>query len=116
MVDLLESGAVGRSGAHARDLVTDRLVGSDRAVVWVPGDDIAQVLVARFGLLPTARGNLTVRVADVDGLHSVGSGGGDAFRMIVAADLLDLADARSRRAGDALMRRCLSEAGGKVAG
>jgi|GEM_PF-696227 excisionase family DNA binding protein len=116
VVDLLDSGVVGRSGVHARDLATDRLVGSERVIVWVPDDEHLRDVVARFDLLPTSRGNLTIKVAGVHGLGSVGTGRGDAFRLIVAADLLDLADARSRQAGGALVRRCLSEVGGRVVG
>jgi excisionase family DNA binding protein len=110
---LLESGAVGRSGTHARNLVTDLFAGSENAVVWVLDEARLRDAVDRFGLLPTARGNLTVRVAGVDGLGAVGAGGGDAFRLIVAADLLELGDARSRRAGEALLLHCLSPDAGR---
>jgi excisionase family DNA binding protein len=115
MDGLLGFEAVRRSGTHARNLVTDLFAGSEDVVMWVLDEADLRDVVSRFGLLPSNRGNLTVRVARVDGLGAVGAGGGDAFRLIVAADLLDLGGARSRRAGEALLHRCLLEARDRVA-
>lgn len=57
--------------------------------------------------------DVVIRVADVPGLPAVGTGAGDAYRLIVSADLLDSTDARIRSAGEALLRRvlCCASAG-----
>jgi len=105
---LLSSAGVARSGTVATNLVTDRQVGDAGVAVWLATRDQRDHLIKTFGLLASSSGNVTVRTADVAGLDQVGTGV-DAYRMIVAGDLLDSTDARGRHAGAELLVSALSE-------
>ncbi len=107
---LLDDVRVARSGVAARDLVTDAVGGRADVRVWVPSTAVRDEVARRYGLLSSDVGNVTLSVADVDGLVALGAGG-DAYRLIVGADLLELADARSRHAGAAVVRATLAGTG-----
>ena len=97
-----------RSGESSTGLTTDPFVATTQSI-WVCGrDDLASVR-QHYGLLPSDTGNLTVRTVEVAGLSSLGTGDGNAFRLIVAADLLESGDARSRYAGTELLAAVLGE-------
>jgi excisionase family DNA binding protein len=97
-----------QSGASATNLVTDRQITTTSLDLWCLSTADRDAIRTTYGLLPTARGNVRLQVADVSGLTQLGTGG-NAFRLIVAADLLDAEDARSRSAGRALLDATLAE-------
>ena len=86
-------------GASASNGVGERLVAADTAELWVSGDDELAASVNRHGLLASRTGNVVVRCASVSGLTRLTSDGQNAYRLIVAADLLDSKDSRARSAG-----------------
>jgi excisionase family DNA binding protein len=106
---LLSDERVARSGVTATNVVRDAQVSGDEAELWVQTDAELSSLRTSLGLLPSTAGNLTIRSAHVTGLTSLGSGDGNAFRLIVAADLLNGRDARARYAGQELLETALGE-------
>jgi excisionase family DNA binding protein len=105
---LLSSKVIARSGVSARNLASDRQVAADMAAVWqAQRADLAEV-ITRYAMLPSDQGNVVVRIADVEGMAATGVSG-DAYRLIVAADLLDAGDARQKRAGRQLLHAALGE-------
>jgi excisionase family DNA binding protein len=110
---LLRSPGVARSGVSARGLVTDRQISADTAAGWLAHADDLVELTRRFAMLPSDQGNVLLRVADVDGMNSASATTAgkdrDAYRLIVAADLLESSDARTSRAGRALLHGALDE-------
>lgn len=119
---LLSGGSVTtRSGASAHNLVTDRQLAAPIAQVWLAHHRDLPVVEIEYGMLASPAGNVMVRIAEVEGQTSTGPGG-DTYRLIVAADLLDSGDARERRAGRELLRAALLDrrwahtTGGRLAG
>jgi hypothetical protein len=96
------------SGSTATNLASDRQIAASRVQLWCLTSADRDEVVAAYGLLATAQGNTELRVADVQGLNQLGVEG-NAFRLIVAADLLDGEDARARSAGRALLEATLRE-------
>jgi excisionase family DNA binding protein len=99
-----------RTGQSATNLVGDKLVGPSGADVWVAGEAELAVVSEEFGLLRSSGGgNVTIRVPGASGLPVLGVGDGNAFRLVVAADLLAAPDPRVRRAGHELLAATLGE-------
>ncbi len=92
-------GGVSALNEHGVDLIV-----SDEAEIYVRASKVAD-LVDRYALDPHAdRPNLVVRVVD-DGVWLFGEGEKVASWSVVAVDLLDANDERSRRAGLELIER-----------
>ena len=96
------------SGASATNLASDRQIEASRVQLWCLTTAERDQVVAAYGLLASAQGNTEVRVAEVPGLTKLGVEG-NAFRLVVAADLLDGEDARARSAGRTLLEATLRE-------
>ena len=109
MQALLADARAMRSGVTATNGVGDTQVSAEQAEVWVKDDGDLSSLRASLGLLPTNDGNIMVRTAEVTGLTHLGAGDGNAFRLIVAADLLSGRDSRARYAGQELLEATLAE-------
>lgn len=119
---LLSGGSVTtRSGASTHNLVTERQLAASVTQVWLAQRRDLPALEIEYRMLASPAGNVLVRIAEVEGQASTGAGG-DTYRLIVAADLLDSGDARERRAGRELLRAALVErrwahtTGGRPAG
>ncbi len=106
---LLANKNVARTGISATNLIGEAQMTADQAEIWVADSAAIRVLRADFGLLPSESGNVTIRVADVPELRGLGTGDGNAFRLIVAADLINGRDARARYAGGELLAATLAE-------
>ena len=106
---LLVDPRVARTGTSAVAVGSDPRVGSGPAAVWVRTADDLTALGQAYGLLPAESGNVTVSVAGAPQVPWLGGPGGDVFRLVVAADLLSVADARSRRTGRELLSAALIE-------
>lgn len=78
------------------------LVAPDELDVYVGGDRF-RLLARKYSFQPSRRPNLVLRV--VEGRWPFPKGAGLAPRAIVAADLLESSDARTHRAGRALVAR-----------
>lgn len=99
-----EETAVVRSGVSAVNEHEVDLIASDEAEVYVRASEVAE-LVDRYALEPDAdRSNLVVRVVD-DDVWPFEDDASVAPWPVVAVDLLDAADERSRRAGLQLIER-----------
>lgn len=96
------------TGASATNLSSDRRIGSSNVQLWCRSTADRDAVVAAYGLLPTTLGNVELRVAEVPGLSALGENG-NAWRVIVAVDLLGNSDARSRSAGRMLLEAALTE-------
>ncbi len=107
--NLLADGRAVRTGVSATNLVGDPILSAPGADVWVSSDLDQRRLRADHGLLPSTSGNVTIRVAEIDGLRVLGCADGNAFRLMVAADLLDAPDTRTRYAGAELLGTAISE-------
>lgn len=107
---VLTDRATVRSGRSASNLVTDPLVGPVGAVVWVPTLDDAERLRLGLGLLRTAPGNLTLSVPPAIEMPALGADGENAFRLVVAGDLLSDNEPRATSAGTALLRVLVADA------
>jgi excisionase family DNA binding protein len=105
---LLSSKAVTRSGVSARSLVADRQIDNETAALWLATGANLDTTVAQFGMLQSADGNVTMRIADVEGMSRTGQDD-DTYRLVIAADLLDSPDARGRRSGAHLLNAVLAE-------
>ena len=93
-----------RSGVSALDEHDADLIVSDQAEIYVRASKVAG-LVNRYALEPDAdRPNLVVRVVD-DSVWPFDEGKDVAPWPVVAVDLLDADDERSRRAGRELIER-----------
>lgn len=101
--DLLEHPVTVRTGRSASNFVTDPLVGVVGASVWVLTAGTVIELRKSLGLLPSANGNITIAVPSVPNLPQLGGDGENAFRLIVATDLLREDDSRAQAAGKALL-------------
>ncbi|WP_312977296.1 helix-turn-helix domain-containing protein [Corynebacterium sp.] len=108
---LLTDCRVVRTGISAVESYRLGLGTGGDADVYVSSEDLGQ-LVRGYVLLPTGRGNLTVRVDDGD-LHRAATRTIDgrlvAPRMIAGADLADDTDARTRNTGRRLLTSVMSE-------
>ena len=91
------------TGMSAVAAGSDPRVGSGPAAVWVRTADDLTDRGQAYGLLPAESGNLTVSSAGAPQVPWLGGSDGDALRLVVAADLLSVADARSRRTGRELL-------------
>ena len=101
---LAEEPGVVRSGVSAAADYGADIVASEAFEAYVPEDQLAD-LVARYGLDAGAeRPNVVLRVVD-DALWPFAPEAKVAPRLVVAVDLLEADDQRSRRAGTALVRR-----------
>lgn len=110
MSSLLTDPRTARTGQSATNLVGDHLVGPAGADVWVASEAELTAVRADFGLLRSSGGgNLTIRVPAAGRLPALGTGDGNAFRLVVAADLLGAADPRLKRAGIELLKSALGE-------
>jgi len=109
---VLADASTVRSGRSATNLVTDPLVGPLGAVVWVRSSADADRLRRGLGLLRSAAGNVMVNVPPAIGLPALGPDGVNAFRLVVARDLLDEGGPRATAAGEALVRAVSDEARG----
>ncbi len=107
---LLVDADVVRSGRSASNLVTDPLVGPVGAQVWVRTGEDVERLRSSLGLLRSASGNVTVSVPSVAGLPALGADGVNAFRLVVATDLLAQGEAREGAAGRALLEALVDSA------
>jgi hypothetical protein len=112
---LLADVRVARSGSS---VLTDRAakwrrielpVSGASASIWVRSADELVALAREYGLIAAAVGDVSVAVAGVPGLGACGDGDGNAYRLVVAADLLSSTDARGRRAGRDLLERVVQE-------
>jgi hypothetical protein len=93
-----------RSGASAAADYRADIIASDFLEAYVLASRVP-TLVKRYGLDPDAqRWNILLRVVD-DAVWPFGLDVGMAARAIVAVDLLEADDDRSRRAGAALANR-----------
>ncbi|MFE5309500.1 helix-turn-helix domain-containing protein [Isoptericola sp. NPDC056605] len=110
---LLDSPHTVRTGASATNVVGDRLTGAPGADVWVANADVAIELTRGLGLLRSSAGNVTISVpgADVD---RISADGRNAFRLIVARDLMLEDDPRARAAGEDLILHVEQEASWRV--
>jgi excisionase family DNA binding protein len=99
-----DEAEVVRGGVSALDVHDVDLIVSDEAEVYVCSSKVAG-LVDRYALDPHAyRPNLIIRVVD-DDVWPFGEGVNVAPWSVVAVDLLDANDERSRRAGLELIER-----------
>lgn len=106
---LMADPATRRTGASATNLVTDLLVGTASASVWVPDRTHLERLRRDLGLIPAESGNVTIAVPAVPDLSSWGTDGENVYRLIVATDLLADTDPRATAAGRALLEAISSE-------
>ncbi len=113
---LLASPLVVRTGRSATNLVTDALVGPVGASVWAPTAAAANELQRSLGLLPSSTGNVTVGIPATDAPTAWGADGENAYRLIVAVDLLHDGDPRSVSAARALVDAVAREARWAVSG
>ena len=109
LAGLLLDRRVARTGTSAVVNGSDPRVGPGPAAVWVRTPDDLDELGHTYGLLPAAAGNLTVSVAGAPQVPWLGGPDGNAFRLVVAVDLLVQADARSHRTGSELLSAALAE-------
>lgn len=100
-----------RSGRSASNLVTDPLVGAVGATVWTHTLEDVDHLRRTLGLLRSNAGNVTISVPPPFGLPTLGADGHDAFRLVVAHDLLTEDDPRALNAGNALLAAIVSTEG-----
>ncbi|GIG27015.1 helix-turn-helix domain-containing protein [Cellulomonas denverensis] len=107
---VLADASTVRSGRSATTLVTDPLVGAPGAVVWTRSAEEAERLRRTLGLLRSAAGNVTINVPPPIGLTGLGADGVNAFRLVVARDLLDEDEPRARSAGEALLHSVAGDA------
>lgn len=92
---LIDDPRIRRSGTNSLLLVGDGLVGgAEHLNVWLGEDDLADV-TAEYGLRRSSRPNLRVRVAPAE-VAQHWADRREVYRLIVAADLWDEGDARSR--------------------
>ncbi|AHW62547.1 Hypothetical protein CGLY_00495 [Corynebacterium glyciniphilum AJ 3170] len=110
---LLTDRRVTRTGISAVESYRLGLGTGGDADIYVSSEDLEQ-LVRGYVLLPTGRGNLTVRVDDV-GLYRAATrtieGRLVVPRLIAGADLADDTDARTRSAGRRLLTEVLTGQG-----
>lgn len=99
---LIHSGLSGASSAGADLVVADRVEGYSRSV------DV-KALIAEYGLEPAPAGEGNVRVRVVHDLWPFDSDEVVAPRLVVALDLLEQSDERTKRAGRSLLARVLRE-------
>lgn len=108
---LLGDSRVVRTGISAVESYRLGLGTGGDADVYVRSENLVQ-LVRGYVLLPSSRGNLTVRVDDGD-LHPPAARMIDSHlvvpRLIAGADLADDTDARTRSAGRRLLAQVLQE-------
>ncbi|MGF1654498.1 MAG: helix-turn-helix domain-containing protein [Actinomycetales bacterium] len=97
------------TGASSSNLVTDPLSDDGSATVWAAEDAAVDTLISRFGLLPSSTGNLVVLIAGLPSAEDLGQDGRNAYRLVVAVDLLDGTSAREHDAGEALLAAVLAE-------
>jgi hypothetical protein len=107
---LLLDSLIRTTGATSSNLVTDPLTDDGSAAVWVSNAEDVDTLISRYGLLPSSRGNLVVKVAGLLAAENLGQDGRNAYRLVVAVDLLDGTAAREQDAGEALLAAVLDEA------
>lgn len=100
---VLAASSTVRSGRSASNLVTDPLVGAVSATVWTHTLDDVDHLRRTLGLLRSNSGNVTISVPPPFGLPALGADGRNAFRLVVAHDLLAENDPRAVYAGAALL-------------
>lgn len=100
---VLSAPSTVRSGRSASNLVTDPLVGLASATVWTRTLDDVDHLRRHLGLLRSDAGNVTISTPPPIGLTALGTDGHNAFRLVVAHDLLTEDDPRSTSAGTALL-------------
>jgi len=99
---LLADDQVRLGGASASNFVSDRLVSTGTAEVWVADAGELDGLVQHWGLLYSRRKrDCQMRLREESG--PARRWGDDAYRLIVAADLLNGPDSRSRTAGVELL-------------
>ena len=110
---LLENPHTVRTGASATNVVGDRLTGAPGADVWVTSADVVTELARRLGLLRSSAGNVTISVPGAD-IDRISADGRNAFRLIVARDLLLEDDPRAHAAGEDLIIRVEREASWRV--
>ncbi len=111
IAELLSADGVVAAGASAASAHGLGLSAAGRADVYADATACAR-LVDEFFLIRSATGNLVVRTVDGDWHRRTSrdrEGRAVAPRLMVAADLLDTDDARSRTAGRDLLDRILAE-------
>ena len=111
LTTLLTDSRAMRTGISAVESYRLALGTGGETDVYVSSEDLEQ-LVREYVLLPTGRGNLTVRVDD-GAFHRSAAKMIDAHlvgpRMIVGTDLADDTDARTRSSGRRLLAEVLAE-------
>lgn len=100
---LLASPSIVCSGRSASNIVTDLLVGPVSATVWTHTIEDADQLRRKLGLLRSTAGNVVISSPPTFGLPALGADGHNAFRLVVARDLLAENEPRASAAGAALL-------------
>lgn len=108
---VLTASTTVRSGRSASNLVTDPLVGTVSATVWTHTLEDIDHLRRGLGLLRSPAGNVTISAPPQFGLPALGADGHNAFRLVVARDLLSDSDPRAVFAGTALLSAMTSSEG-----
>lgn len=106
---LLADAATVCTEASATNLAGDLLTGAPSASVWVADAAAASRLQRSLGLLRSDAGNVSIAVPNAD-VERISADGRNAFRLIVALDLLDEDDPRSQAAVEQLIRQVEQEA------
>jgi excisionase family DNA binding protein len=111
---LLADERVAVTGVRAARTYGVDLASAGEAEVYVGSATDLSALRRAYGLVASAAPNATVRIADGPWRETLAPAGGARVvpSLVVAADLLDAADSRSRRAGTELLRRTVDALGG----
>ncbi len=104
---LLADHRVVRSGSFATNLASDQLV-SREGTIWVASRESLGELRRDYGLLRSSNGAVTCRIAGASE-DRLGIGMGNAFRLVVVADLASEGDDRSQSAAASLLREVIEE-------
>lgn len=107
--ELLAHPLTVRTGRSATNLATDALVGTVGASVWVTDRELAEQLRRDLGLLRSSTGNVTIAIPAAPNLPTLGADGVNAFRLVVATDLLAEDEPRADAAGAALLETVTDE-------
>ncbi len=106
---VLADASTVRTGGSATNVASDRLVGPVAAEVWVASLDDAERLRRSLALLRTSAGNIVIHVPPAAAVPLLGADGENAFRLVVASDLLADDDPRASAAGAALLDQVVAD-------
>lgn len=106
LANLLNDTLVFRSGSFATNLASDN-IHSFSGTIWTKNMTDYKILRKKYALLTNDEGNIIYKT--IMSNHALGNGDGNAYRLIVAVDLLTEPDSRSHYAGQKLIEQIITD-------